>query len=151
MSDQNTISSQANQSKGMSIAGMVLGIVGLLFSFTCLFWLSIILGIVGVSLSAIGMKNAEQEARSMAIAGLTTSIIALVISVIWMIIWYAFFAVANVATDAVIEGAFDSLDNYDWEREYDKAMDDWEREYDKVMDEFEKSLDSYDNYDYYSY
>ena len=147
MSDQNSTLPQANQSKGMSIAGMVLGIVGLLLSFTCLWWLSPILGIVGVILSAIGMKNADQEARSMAIAGLTTSIIALVISVIWMIIWNVFFAVWDVAADAAV----DSLNNYDWEHEYDKVMDDWEREYDKVMDEFEKSLDSYDNYDYYSY
>ena len=148
MSDQNATLPQADGSKGMAIAGMVLGIVGLLFSFTCLFWIAIILGIVGVILSAIGMKNTQQEARGMAIAGLTTSTIALVISVIWMIIWNAFFAVANVATDAVIDGAFDSLENYDWERtlddgfkyDMDKAIDGFYKEFDKAMDNYQDAL-----------
>ena len=134
MSGQTTVSSNSKQSKGMSIAGMILGIVGLLFSFTCFYWFAIILAIVGVSLSAIGMKNADQDSKGMAIAGLTTSIIALVISIIWTIIWYGFFAVSSFATEAVIDGAFDSLDNYDWSNEFDN----WDREYQKTLDEFEK-------------
>ena len=137
MSGQTKVSPNSKQSKGMSIAGMILGIVGLLFSFTCLWWIGIILAIVGVCLSAVGMKSTDEDSRGMAIAGLATSISAVLISIIWIIIYSLIFAPAYAAYDSVYDSMYD----------YNDAMDDWEREYDKAIKEYEDAMDDI----YYSY
>ena len=66
--------------QGLSIAGMVLGIVGLVFSFGgCTAVPGIICGIIGVVLSGIAFKKCgegTQGGKGMAIAGLATGIIA---------------------------------------------------------------------------
>ena len=82
------------QNSGLAIAGMVTGIVSLLF--ICIPFLSIIgfiLGIIGIILSgiAIGQINKGQASgKGMAVAGLVTSIIALVISCFAVIGLYTF-------------------------------------------------------------
>ncbi|MCI0682968.1 MAG: hypothetical protein L0Y71_12770 [Gemmataceae bacterium] len=72
---------------GLAIAGMVLGIVGFLTVFIpCVGWvLAIILGIVGATLSGIGLGTASKygSGKGMAIAGLVLSILA----IIWVPIW----------------------------------------------------------------
>ncbi len=61
---------------GFGIASMVCGIVALVIS-CCIPWVPIILGLVGVVLGAVGLRG-NRRGRGMAIAGLVTSIIALV-------------------------------------------------------------------------
>ena len=71
--------------KGMAIASMVLGIVGLVF-----FWfiyISVPVAIVGVILGAIGKKKlAEAGAPSgMATAGIVMSVIVIAVSIIFLL------------------------------------------------------------------
>jgi hypothetical protein len=70
----------------LSIAGLVLGIVGIIF-----FWfpvVGIIGGVVGAALSALGMKQAKDTGQPTGIptAGLVLSIVALALSVVAMIV-----------------------------------------------------------------
>lgn len=76
--------------KGMAIAGMVLGIVGLC---TSIFYVGGVIGIVGLIFSIIALRSSargETGGRSMAIAGLVTSIIGIVINAIEiiLIVWF---------------------------------------------------------------
>lgn len=84
---------------GLAIAGMVLGIVGFAVVFIpCIGWLlAIILGIVGATLSGIGLASAGKlgSGKGMAIAGLVLSIIA----IIWVPIWI-FIIVGSTVTAA---------------------------------------------------
>lgn len=75
-----------NRTNGMSIAGMVLGIVGLLISFIpCIGVFGAILALVGLILSALGYKSAKDQAAptTMAIVGMVLSILALLIAILW--------------------------------------------------------------------
>ena len=79
----------------MAVAGLVLGIVGIVFTFIPgINLIGIIAAIIGIILSAIAMK--QQEKKGMAVAGLVLSIIALVICVIAVLIVGMLFA--GVAT-----------------------------------------------------
>ena len=83
--------------QGLSIAGMVLGIVGLVFSFGgCTAVPGIICGIIGVVLSGIAFKKCgegTQGGKGMAIAGLATGIIAVLYGI------YVFMVVAAVVNE----------------------------------------------------
>ena len=87
---------EANEKKGMSIAGLVLGIInmfGWLFS-----PVGVITGIVGIVLSAIAIK--KENKKGMSITGLVLSIIGLIVSLIFLLI-------ACVAAIAMVnEGAY---------------------------------------------
>jgi Bacterial pre-peptidase C-terminal domain len=77
---------------GLAIAGMVLGIVGFVAVFIpCIGWvLAVALGIVGATLSGIGLGTASKRgaAKGMAVTGLVLSIIAIIWGPIWIfIIW----------------------------------------------------------------
>ena len=75
---------QNNNSMGLSVASMVLGICSLVFM--CFIpYLPIITSIVGIVLAALALKN-KQAGKGMAIAGLVLSIIALVIYIVCIII-----------------------------------------------------------------
>lgn len=63
----------------MAVAALVLGIVSIVFSFIGLFWLGVILGIVGIVLGVVARKNAPS---GMATAGLVVSIIGTVLCAI---------------------------------------------------------------------
>ena len=76
---------------GECVAGMVLGIIALVFSFIPFVGL---VAIVGLILSIVGMRKARAQGRrgyGMGVAGLVCSIIALVPTVIVLV---AFFSVA---------------------------------------------------------
>ena len=64
---------------GLAIASMVLGICSIVFC--CVWYLSAVLAIVGLVLAIVSLKG-EKPGRGMAIAGLITSIIGLVIVVV---------------------------------------------------------------------
>ena len=71
-------------SYGMSIAGMILGIVSIVFS--CASCISFVLGVVGVVLSAVAL-SANSKGKEMAIAGVICSIIGIFASIVWGILF----------------------------------------------------------------
>jgi len=80
----------------MAVASLVLGICSLVFPFIGLGWLSVIVGIVGVILGALGRKNPEK--KGMATAGLVMSVISIALG---LIMWIACVAcVGGLATVA---------------------------------------------------
>ena len=85
---------------GFAIAGLVLGIVGLLggnYAF-------LIPGIVGLILSIVGMvKSKQYAAPGLALAALIVSIIAFLI---WVIIWIACFALLIAAIIGAAGGPY---------------------------------------------
>jgi len=143
MEEGNLNNTVEKKPQGQAIAGMVLGIVGLLFSFGayCVWFLSLPLTLVGVILSALAIKKCSAGiagGKGMAIAGLVTSIIGLIWTVIWMIVWGAIFGASAAAYDSY-DDIYDNYDSYNnnWEQEFDKAMDDYQ--------------DAIDDLDYYNY
>lgn len=85
-------------SKNLAITGMVLGIVGLC---TSLFYIGGLVGIVGLVFSIIALRKASRglvTGKGMAIAGLVTSILAIVVNAIEIVflVWL-FSTAANCA------------------------------------------------------
>ena len=102
MADETAPASLPPKAHGLGIAGMVLGIVGLVFAFIpCVNIVGIILGIVGVILAAVGRSKSPKGHQGMATAGVVCSILAIVIGVIW---WYR---LANAVNEGV--GGFDEF------------------------------------------
>ncbi|WP_152559355.1 hypothetical protein [Tumebacillus flagellatus] len=66
---------------GLAIAGMIVGIVGLVLSWIPFF--GFLVNLTGLILSSFGMKSRE---RGMAVAGLVTSIIGLLIAILMTVI-----------------------------------------------------------------
>ena len=64
----------------MAVASLVLGICALVFPFIGLGWLSMLLGIIGIILGALGKKNVEKQ--GMATAGIVMSIIAVALGLL---------------------------------------------------------------------
>ena len=74
------------QGNGMAVAGMVLGIISLVFFWGHIFcWIP---GILAIIFSALGLKKSKVvgKGRGMAMAGLITSIIGIVLSIVFLII-----------------------------------------------------------------
>ncbi|HEU5355636.1 MAG TPA: DUF4190 domain-containing protein [Actinocrinis sp.] len=76
--------------KGLAITGMVLGIVGLC---TSIFYIGGVIGIVGLVFSIIAIRKAKRGlggGKGMAIAGLVTSILAIILNAleIILIVWF---------------------------------------------------------------
>jgi len=78
------------EGKGRSIASMVLGIVSVVFG-CCFYYISIPCAIVGLVLGIISLKKKE-DGRSMAMAGVITSIVSLALSIIVIVTAGAFLA-----------------------------------------------------------
>ncbi|AMP20366.1 hypothetical protein AZF37_03560 [endosymbiont 'TC1' of Trimyema compressum] len=73
--------------KGLAIASLVLGIIGILTSFFCMCFMPFIapfLGIPGLVLGIIGIRKKE---GGMAIAGTILSSITLILSLIFLMFW----------------------------------------------------------------
>jgi hypothetical protein len=120
--DQTTQTSQPippapNNGKGLGIAGLIVGIIALLFSFIpCLGMYGIIPAIVGIILSAISMKQSGRagQPKGMAIGGLVCGIIAAAIAIYWI---YVTYYVVHNSSDAMLKiseefeknGVMDSL------------------------------------------
>lgn len=71
--------------KGMGIAGMVLGIIGLVLM--CVFYIGIPCSIVGVILSGLASSKAKKVGakNGMATAGIVCSCIALGFNILWIV------------------------------------------------------------------
>lgn len=82
--------------KGMGIAGMVLGIVGLVF--VCFFYIGLPCSIIGLILSVLSFNKAKAvgQQNSMATAGIVCSCISLGINVISLIL--AVIGIASVGS-----------------------------------------------------
>ncbi len=112
--EQNTNTTNPNAGKSLGIAGLIVGIVSVLFSvIPCLGMWAIIPAIVGIVISAISMSQAGKAGapKGMAIGGLICSIIALLVAAYWI---YAWAFIASTASGAIINelekaGAMDSL------------------------------------------
>jgi hypothetical protein len=78
------------QRSGLALTGMILGIIGLV---TSIFYIGGVIGIIGLIFSIIGIRQVNRHRRpgkGMAIAGLVTSIFAIIINAIEIIaiIWF---------------------------------------------------------------
>jgi hypothetical protein len=73
------------QTNGLAVAGLVCGIIGLVFFWT--FWLGIILGILGVIFGAIGLSRARAGVgvgRGMGLAGVICGGLAILFTILWV-------------------------------------------------------------------
>ena len=95
-----------NNSKGLSVAGLVLGICALVIGLFINGWVGLICGIVGIVLSAMGRNKAKMigAPTGMATAGLVCSIIAT--AIIAVVVIAAIICVS--AAEAAIEDAFNA-------------------------------------------
>lgn len=71
-----------NKANNFAIAGLILGIVSVVFAFIYV-WIGLIAGIVGIILSVNGRKSAEK--RGLATAGLVLSIVGTSLSGIFVV------------------------------------------------------------------
>lgn len=108
-----------NNGKGLGMAGLIVGIVALLFSFIpCVGMYAVLPAVVAIILSAISMSQSSKigSPKGMATAGLICGIIALIIAAYW--IYLAYYVVHN-SSDAMLKineelnknGMMDSLNN----------------------------------------
>jgi len=75
-----------NKTNGLSIGGMVVGIISLLVSFIpCIGVLGGLIGVVGLILSIIGYRSAKDTGgpTTMAIVGIVLSALAIIIALAW--------------------------------------------------------------------
>lgn len=106
-----------NDGKGISTAGLVVGIIALVLSFIpCLGMWAMLPAIVGIVLSAIGMNQAGKAGaqKGMALGGLICSIIAAAIAAYWiyavtMAVKEAPAALEELSKELKESGAIDSL------------------------------------------
>lgn len=82
----NQVPQQPQGSAGLSIASMVLGICSIVLC--CLGYLAIIMAIIGLVLGIVSLKG-QKPGRGMAIAGIVTSSIGLVLLVVLLIIGFS--------------------------------------------------------------
>lgn len=103
----------ASNGRGLGTAGLVVGIIALLFSFIpCLGLWAIVPAIVGIVLSAISMKQAGRVGapKGMATAGLVCAIVAAAIAIYW--IYVTVYLVSNtpdLLREMEEKGVMDSL------------------------------------------
>lgn len=96
---------QPSSSSGVAVASLILGIGALFVSLgPVIGWFSIPFALVGLVLGVIGISRASRgfEGRGLAIAGVVTSVIALLVSLLW-------FVVLVVAAGSVAD-TFDQID-----------------------------------------
>jgi DNA-directed RNA polymerase subunit L len=83
---------RSSSGQGLGVAGLVLGIVAIpLAVIPCTTVFGILLGILGITLSAIGLSQATraQAPKGLILSGLVLSIIATIIAIIWIVFFTA--------------------------------------------------------------
>lgn len=83
---------QASGGNGLAVAGMVLGIIGLVT--LCFYGVGIVVSVVGLVLSILGLKKSKATGvgGGMAVAGVVLNLIALALAVLFMIVFGSLFA-----------------------------------------------------------
>lgn len=71
-----------NQSKGLAIASLVLGIIAVVFNF-CFAYAGIVFAIIGLILGIIAVVKKQ---GGMAVAGVVLSVIALILTIYWTVV-----------------------------------------------------------------
>jgi hypothetical protein len=82
---------------GMATAALVLGIIAIVLCFTA--FGGILLGLLAVVLGAVALRRArrgEAEGHGRAVAGVVTGGLGLVLGVVFLFVWLAFFRSAGV-------------------------------------------------------
>ena len=83
----------------MGVASLVLGIITIIICWIpCFGWFSLIPSIVGIVLGGCGINVAKKnngQGKGIAIAGLVLSIIATIISILWIVVFSAAAASAS--------------------------------------------------------
>ena len=93
--------------KGLAVASMVLGIISLVCF--CWWYISVVAAIIGLILGIVSLRG-QKPGRGMAIAGIVTSAIGLVLMVIFLILAAAGLAILGSMSDAA--GFEDFMDYY---------------------------------------
>lgn len=124
--DESQNENQKTDKKGLCIASMVLGIISLVFC--CVWVISIPCAILAIIFGIIGIKSTK---KGMAIAGLITGAIGVIIS---------FVVFMSLVMFGVISGVGDVLDSIEDDYSYDDYYDD-DYDYDYDFD--------YNKYRYY--
>jgi hypothetical protein len=103
---EQTTSSNPKAGKGLGIAGMVLGIVAVIFSFVpCLGVYALIPGLIGLVLSIVSFVQANKAgaAKGMAIAGIVCSLVGCAIA------GYQWKKINDISNEIKDSGLLDSL------------------------------------------
>jgi predicted PurR-regulated permease PerM len=127
-----------NAGQGFAVAGLVIGLVALLISFIpCVGAAALFIGGVAVVFSSIALArlNKEGSPRGLAIGGLTVSIIAVIMAVIWITL------ISEVA-----DRWRNKADNFfGWQKdEFEDQFDNSQslEELENALDELEGTIDS---------
>src|SRR5690349_18408984 len=90
MENQNFTTEKTDAGQGMSIASLVLGILGLITAFIpCFGFFSLIFGVLAIIFGVIGLKQAKKGngKTGMPMAGLILGIISTAFIIIWLIVF----------------------------------------------------------------
>lgn len=96
---------ERKKTSGKGIAGLILGIVTIVLC--CIPFVSVITGIIGLILAIVCLS--KKEAKGLGIAGVITSAIGLVLSVIMIFVWV--FGFAQGFEQAIQDGDYSSLED----------------------------------------
>ena len=107
--DQNT-TTNSNAGKSLGVAGLIVGIISLIFScIPCLGVWAIVPAVVGVILSAVSMKQAGSGggSKGMAITGLICSVVAIIIACYWL--YLMSFGASQIMNEIEKSGGMDEI------------------------------------------
>ena len=90
---QAEVVNNGNESNGMAVASLILGIISVLINFIGYSWVGLILGIIGIIL---GVNAKKKNPSSMASAGLVLSIIGTVLCLVVFIACVACFGIIGL-------------------------------------------------------
>jgi hypothetical protein len=117
--------------QGLGIAGLVVGIIALIFAFIpCFGFVAIIPGIIAIVLSAVGLSQATRENAQRGII-----IAALIISILGTSLGFMHFFGWKFLDEVIKSEWFDD----DWKWDLDRAVEDFEEGFEE---EYGKSIDS---------
>jgi len=97
----NELNGNNNQSNTMAIAGMILGILSIVFCWIPL--LGLVLAIIGLILGVKGLNNAKQmegKGKGFGIAGISCGSVGIVLSIIYTVFWLFFALIINETVNA---------------------------------------------------
>lgn len=122
---QNPYGEPPKKGKGLAIAAMVVGIVSLCAF--CFWPVAIIGGILAIIFGAVAIKSAG---RGMAIAGIITGAVAVVLAILFIVL-----LAAGVA--GFYDSIWDNGYNYDFDNDYSYDYDygnDWEQDFEDIFE-----------------
>ena len=123
----------------MGTAGLVLGIVGTIFSLIPLmFWIGAPLALLGLVLGVVGRKQAitEGQPTGMATAGIVLGIIGLVIGVsMWVL--------CSMCTNSARKGWEKAVNDPEFKKQFgdDKLKNDFDKAFNDALEEAKKKAD----------